>query len=101
MERIVHSINRNRNEKLNIDLLPERDKKTFQLLQEGRTNGVFQLESAGMKRVLNELKPTSLEDIIALNALYRPGPMENIPLYIDRKHGKKKYLICILTWSRY
>lgn len=90
MERIVGAINRRTNEKLDIDLIPDNDAKTFALLQAGRTNGIFQLESAGMKRVLMQLKPTSLDDIIALNALYRPGPMEAIPTYIARKHGREK-----------
>jgi len=75
-----------------IDLytLPIDDKKTYQLLSKGDTTGVFQLESAGMKRYIKELKPTVFEDIIAMVALYRPGPMENIPDFIARKHGKKK-----------
>jgi DNA polymerase-3 subunit alpha len=65
------------------------DKKTFQLFQRGDTTGVFQLESSGMKRYLRELKPTTIEDIIAMVALYRPGPMELIPKYVARKHGKE------------
>jgi len=89
LERIVKSINRKKGRQVDINNLPEQDEKTFALLQAGKTNGIFQLESAGMKRVLQDLQPTSLEDIIALNALYRPGPMENIPTYIDRKHGRK------------
>lgn len=76
---------------INIDLdnLDLDDKKTFALLQRAQTTGVFQLESDGMKRYLKELKPTELEDIIAMVALYRPGPMKLIPDYIDRKHGRK------------
>jgi DNA polymerase-3 subunit alpha len=75
-----------------IDLytLPVDDKKTYELLSRAETTGVFQLESAGMKRYIKELKPTVFEDIIAMVALYRPGPMENIPDFIARKHGKKK-----------
>ncbi|MBI2644740.1 DNA polymerase III subunit alpha [Candidatus Uhrbacteria bacterium] len=65
------------------------DKKTFALLREGRTTGVFQLESGGMKRYLKMLKPTEIEDIIAMVALYRPGPIELIPDYIAGKHGKR------------
>src|SRR5699024_1047805 len=61
---------------------------TFDLLQKGKTNGVFQLESDGMKRVLKDLKPNELTDIIALNALYRPGPMDQIPTFINRKNNK-------------
>src|SRR5690625_1433885 len=91
IERIVHSIERVTKEKININELPEHDEETFTLLQQGKTNGIFQLESDGMKSVLRRLKPTSLEDIIAVNALYRPGPMEHIPTYIERKHGKKSF----------
>lgn len=66
------------------------DQKTFELLQQGDTTGVFQLESSGMKRYLKELKPTTFEDIIAMVALYRPGPMQWIEDFIARKHGLKK-----------
>ena len=68
------------------------DKNTFEMLSTGHTTGVFQLESAGMKDVLTGLKPDRFEDIIAVVSLYRPGPMENIPSYINRKHGKEKIL---------
>lgn len=74
---------------IDIDSIPLEDEKTFELLQKAQSTGVFQLESEGMKRYLKELKPTSLEDIIAMCALYRPGPMELIPSYIRRKHGKE------------
>ena len=70
--------------------IPTDDKKTYALLTRGETTGVFQLESAGMKRYLKELKPTEFEDIIAMVSLYRPGPMEWIPDYIKGKHGKKQ-----------
>jgi DNA polymerase-3 subunit alpha len=66
------------------------DEKTFELLGSGETMGIFQLESSGMREVLKQLKPNKFEDIIALVALYRPGPMQNIPSYINRKHGKEK-----------
>ena len=66
------------------------DKKTFALLQRAETTGVFQLESSGMRRYLKQLVPTELEDIIAMVSLYRPGPMELIPNYIESKHGKRK-----------
>lgn len=62
---------------------------TFKLLQQGNTTGVFQLESAGMKNVLEKLRPTHFEDVVVVNALYRPGPMEFIPNYIKRKEGKE------------
>jgi DNA polymerase-3 subunit alpha len=76
--------------KVNIDIgtLPLDDEKTFALLARGDTTGVFQLESAGMKRYLKELKPTVFDDIIAMAALYRPGPMQFIENFIDRKHGR-------------
>jgi DNA polymerase-3 subunit alpha len=68
--------------------IPDDDRKTFEMLGRGETTGVFQLESDGMRRVVGELRPTTLDDIIALVALYRPGPMELIPQYIARKHGR-------------
>ncbi|MDD4761821.1 MAG: DNA polymerase III subunit alpha [Candidatus Pacebacteria bacterium] len=74
---------------LNISNLPLDDKKTYELLQLGDTTGVFQFESSGMRRYLRELKPTEFEDLIAMVALYRPGPMELIPDYIERKHGRQ------------
>jgi len=75
---------------IDISKVPFDDEETYKLLQRGDTTGVFQLESSGMKRYLRELKPTQFEDIIAMIALYRPGPLELIPEYILRKHGKKK-----------
>ncbi len=79
-------------EDLDIDIakVPLDDKRTFQLLSKGSTTGVFQLESAGMKRYIKQLKPTEFEDIVAMGALYRPGPMQYIDEFIARKHGKKK-----------
>ncbi|MAF24350.1 DNA polymerase III subunit alpha [bacterium] len=74
---------------LDLQSLPLDDEKTFKLLKAARTVGVFQLESAGMRRYLKMLKPTELEDIIAMGALYRPGPMEFIPDYIEGKHGRR------------
>ncbi len=76
--------------KVDLRKLDMEDEKTFELLQRGDTTGVFQLESAGMKRYLRELKPTDFGDIIAMVSLYRPGPMQFISQYIDGKHGKKK-----------
>jgi len=78
------------NKSIDIDNLPENDKKVYKLLQQGDTVGVFQLESGGMQRYLKQLKPSVFEDVIAMIALYRPGPMELIPDYIARKHGKQK-----------
>lgn len=76
--------------KIDMSKIPLDDAATFKLLQEGHTTSVFQLESEGMKRYLKQLKPTVMEDIIAMNALYRPGPMQFIPTYIARKHGQEK-----------
>lgn len=78
-----------RDEKIDLSKLPLDDKEAFKLFQRADTVGVFQLESGGMRRYLKELKPTNLEDIIAMVALYRPGPMELIPSYINRKYGKE------------
>ncbi len=75
---------------IDIDSIPLDDKKTFELYSRGETTGIFQFESDGMKKYLRQLKPTTIEDLIAMNALYRPGPMEYIPEFIARKHGKKK-----------
>jgi DNA polymerase III subunit alpha len=75
---------------LDISTIPLNDKKTFELLQRGETTGVFQFESSGMRRYMKDLKPTEFEDLIALVALFRPGPMELIPSYIKRKHGQEK-----------
>jgi DNA polymerase-3 subunit alpha len=74
---------------LDITKIPLDDKAAFSVLQKGDTTGVFQFESAGMRRYLKELKPTSLEDLIAMVALYRPGPMDLIPSFIARKQGKE------------
>ena len=79
-----------RNLTIDIDSLPLNDGPTFQLFQRAETTGVFQLESSGMRRYLKQLRPTELEDIIVMVALYRPGPMELIPDYIAAKHGKKQ-----------
>ena len=73
-----------------LDEIPFDDEKTFELYQKAHTIGTFQFESDGMRRYLKQLKPTSIDDLIAMNALYRPGPMQFIPEYIDRKHGRKK-----------
>lgn len=71
------------------DDIPLDDPKTFELFQRGDTNGIFQFESEGMQKHLRELKPTDIEDLIAMNALYRPGPMDNIPKFIARKHRRE------------
>ncbi|MFA4994926.1 MAG: DNA polymerase III subunit alpha [Bdellovibrionales bacterium] len=81
-----------KNREIDVDLghLPLDDAKTYQMLAKGDTTGVFQLESSGMRDVLRKMKPNRFEDIIALVALYRPGPMDNIPTYIKRKNGEEE-----------
>lgn len=78
-----------RGEKVDIENIPFDNQKTYRLLQKANTTSIFQLESEGMKRYLKELKPTEFEDIVAMVALHRPGPIQFIPDYIARKHGKK------------
>jgi DNA polymerase-3 subunit alpha len=83
-------IKQNHGVSIDIDYIPLDDEKAYALYQRGDTNGTFQFESAGMQKYLRELKPDKFDDLIAMNALYRPGPMSYIPDYIDRKHGKKQ-----------
>jgi DNA polymerase-3 subunit alpha len=90
IEAALKIIKNTRGLKINIDDIPMDDKATYELFQRGETTGVFQFESSGMKRYLRDLKPTEFEDIIAMVALYRPGPMEWIPDYITGKHGDKQ-----------
>ncbi|MBN2197977.1 DNA polymerase III subunit alpha [Candidatus Wolfebacteria bacterium] len=90
IEETLRLIKEIHDKKIDISKIPLNDKKTFKLLQEGDTIGVFQLESSGMRRYLKELKPTEFEDIIAMVSLYRPGPIELIPSFVNRKHGREK-----------
>jgi DNA polymerase-3 subunit alpha len=75
---------------LDMDSIPLTDEKTFKLFQNGETVGIFQYESPGMQKYLKELVPTTFEDLIAMNALYRPGPISYIPNFVSRKHGREK-----------
>ncbi|MBI2640590.1 MAG: DNA polymerase III subunit alpha, partial [Candidatus Sungbacteria bacterium] len=90
IENALKLIRKLHNITIDIDHIPLDDKKTFELFQRGNSLGLFQFESSGMRRYLKELKPTELEDLIAMVALYRPGPMELIPSYISRKQGREK-----------
>ncbi|MCL4392413.1 DNA polymerase III subunit alpha [Patescibacteria group bacterium] len=90
IEETLRVIKETRGDDIDIEHLPLDDPKTFKLFQSAETTGIFQLESSGMRRYLKELKPTELEDIIVMISLYRPGPMELIPSYINRKFGKEK-----------
>jgi DNA polymerase III subunit alpha len=82
-------IEQNHGVKISIDDIPLDDRKTYELYQRGETNGTFQFESAGMQKYLRDLKPDKFDDLIAMNALYRPGPLEYIPDFIARKHGRQ------------
>ena len=90
IESAIKIIKNTRGLELDMSNIPLDDEKAYSLFQRGETTGVFQFESSGMKRYLRELKPTDFEDLIAMVALYRPGPMEWIPDYISGKHGRKK-----------
>ncbi|RIU89738.1 DNA polymerase III subunit alpha [Oceanobacillus picturae] len=90
IERVVRNIHFSYKKQVDVHNLEQGDDKTFSLLRQGKTNGVFQLESQGMQQVLRNLQPTSFEDIVAVNALYRPGPMEYIPTYIKRKSNNEQ-----------
>jgi DNA polymerase III subunit alpha len=85
----VELIRTHRGVEIDVDNLPLDDAKTFELLASGETTGIFQLEGAGMRRYVKELKPTEVRDLAAMVALFRPGPMANIPAYIRRKHGQE------------
>ncbi|MFV9511202.1 DNA polymerase III subunit alpha [Tepidibacillus sp. LV47] len=90
IERTLDWIEKTKGKRISLQQLDEKDHKTYELLSQGNTKGVFQLESPGMIRVLKELKPSRFEDIVAILALYRPGPMEYIPEYIKAKFGQKE-----------
>jgi DNA polymerase III subunit alpha len=83
-------IKRNHGVNIDLDALPLDDEETYKLFQRAETNGTFQFESAGMQKYLRELKPDKFDDLIAMNALYRPGPIAYIPNYIERKHGRQE-----------
>ena len=90
IDRALRIIENNHNVKIDINKLPMDDQKVFDVFANGDTTGIFQFESAGMRRYLQELVPNNFEDIIVMVSLYRPGPMLYIPTYIKRKHGKEK-----------
>ena len=86
----LHNIKLRHGIDIDIDAIPLDDKETYELLSKGDTTAIFQLESAGMRKYLQDLKPERFEDIISMVSLYRPGPMDNIPSFINRKHGREK-----------
>ena len=95
------NIKRTRGIEVDLDTIPIDDPKTYELYQQGRTIGTFQFESAGMQKYLRELHPTVFEDLIAMNALYRPGPMDYIPSFIARKNGKEEIKYDIPCMEKY
>lgn len=94
-------IKQNHQVEIDLDNIPLDDEKTFQLYQRGETNGTFQFESVGMQKYLRELKPDQFDDLIAMNALYRPGPIAYIPSYIARKQGREQVMYDIPEAAQY
>ena len=97
----INMVKKGRGEDVDVDHLPLDDELTYKLFCEGNTVGVFQFESAGMQKYLRELQPHVIDDLIAMNALYRPGPMDNIPEFIDRKQGRKPITYDIPVMEKY
>ncbi|MCB0612151.1 MAG: DNA polymerase III subunit alpha [Phaeodactylibacter sp.] len=97
----VRMVKENHGIELDPDEVPLDDPKTYELFQRGDTIGIFQYESHGMQKYMKELKPTEFEDLIAMNALYRPGPLEYIPEFIDRKHGRKPVIYDLPDMAEY
>ena len=97
----VRNISNSRGVDIDMDNLPFDDAETYELFSQGKTTGIFQFESDGMKKYLRELKPNKIEDLIAMNALYRPGPMDYIPSFIARKHGREKIAYDIPSMEKY
>ena len=97
----VENIRLSRNVEVDVDAIDISDPATYKLYSDGRTIGTFQFESAGMQKYLRELQPSTFEDLIAMNALYRPGPMDYIPDFIDRKHGRKPIEYDIPVMEKY
>ncbi len=97
----VKNIKLTRGIDIDMDSIPIDDPKTYQLYCDGRTTGTFQFESAGMQKYLRELQPSTFEDLIAMNALYRPGPMDYIPDFIARKHGRAPIVYDIPVMEKY
>ncbi len=97
LENIKHTTG----QEIDIDHIDIADEETYHLFCQGKTTATFQFESVGMQKYLKELKPSKFEDLIAMNALYRPGPMDNIPLFISRKHGREEIVYDIPVMERY
>lgn len=97
----VQNIKRSRGTEVDMETITFDDPLTYELFSQGRTTGIFQFESDGMKKYLRDLKPNKIEDLIAMNALYRPGPMDYIPSFINRKHGREKISYDIPSMDKY
>lgn len=97
----VENVKQTTGEAIDINTISLEDPKTYELYSNGKTTGTFQFESAGMQKYLRELQPSTFEDLIAMNALYRPGPMEYIPSFISRKHGEEEIKYDIPIMERY
>ena len=95
------TIEQTRGVKINIDTIDMNDPVTYKLYCNGQTTGTFQFESAGMQKYLKELQPSKFEDLIAMNALYRPGPMDYIPSFIARKHGREEISYDLPVMEKY
>ncbi len=101
MKDAVENIRKSKGIEIDLQRLSLDDRATYELFSNGDTTAVFQFESTGMKRYLRELKPNRFEDLIAMNALYRPGPMDKIPQYIRRKHGREKITYALPVMEKY
>lgn len=101
MKEAIANIKKSKGIDLDINKIPINDPLTYKLYSEGKTVGIFQFESAGMQKYLRELQPTVIGDLIAMNALYRPGPMDNIPSFIARKQGREKIAYDLPCMSKY
>lgn len=97
----VENVKQTTGETIDVNTISLEDPKTYELYSNGKTTGTFQFESAGMQKYLRELQPSTFEDLIAMNALYRPGPMEYIPSFIARKHGEEEIKYDIPIMERY
>ncbi|MCX6279636.1 MAG: DNA polymerase III subunit alpha [Bacteroidetes bacterium] len=97
----IQNIKESNGREIDLDDLPFDDEAAYELFSQGKTTGIFQFESDGMKKYLKDLKPNKIEDLIAMNALYRPGPMDYIPSFIARKHGKEKIVYDIPEMEKY
>ena len=97
----IANIEKSKEKKIDINKIPLNDKETYEIYSQGKTIGIFQFESPGMQKYLRELQPTNIGDLIAMNALYRPGPMEYIPDFISRKHGRTRVKYDIPIMEKY